>query len=234
VTFLRHPLERLYSEFVHFVNLYGWTSGLEQFVSGQPGWHRCRRISLALADVNLRDFGFIGFMEEFNESLAALSRYVGLELPTVRTNVGNYDSLDRDVVNGRYSAMLVDMMQEDIALYDKLRTERSGKYVALHPNGFADGYVGRVRFNGTQASGWLVNRAREFIPEIAVFHNSNLTTTLKADKYRSRPMERGYSRSGICGFGLSLQSIPSLQSGDTVSFRAKGTDYELLGSPLQI
>jgi hypothetical protein len=234
VTFLRHPVDRVISEFAHAVNLQGWTSGFEEFVASRRGRQCCRIISTLLADVDLESFGFIGFTEEFPESFAALAKYAGGDLPWIESNVGNYGTINQEVVNGdRYRSMLLDLCQEDIALYERLRRERSGRYVALGADAsVAREYIGRVGVADGRATGWLCNRAREFIAWVDVVHEGQVVNSAPADRYRKGVKDAGHSRTGICGFEIDLQSIAGVGLGTKLTFRAHGSDYELVGSPV--
>jgi hypothetical protein len=234
ITFLRHPVDRIYSEFAHFVNLRGWTAGFEEFIGGERGKQRCRRMSMLLSGVDLDRFGFIGFMEEFEESFAALGRYLGGELPWKKVNVGNYRTIDAEVLeNERYRAMLMELSREDIILYEQLRAKRSGTYIAPGPDAsVANAYIGQVRRKGDRAAGWLCNKACEFVAAVEVVCEGEILATIPADRYRQRPKDKGHSRTGVCGFEVDLQAIGAARPGAMLSFRARHSNYELSGSPL--
>ncbi|HEY4113867.1 MAG TPA: sulfotransferase family 2 domain-containing protein [Rhizomicrobium sp.] len=236
VTFLRHPVDRVYSEFAHFVNHRGWTAGFEEFVTTKRGRQRCRRMSMLLSGVDFDTFGFVGFMEEFDESLAALRRYLGVDLPARRVNVGNYGTIDPEVLESeRYRTMLLDLSQEDIALYERLRGQRSGRYVAPGADSsVAAHYIGRVAVADHRATGWLCNKAREFIAAVDIVCEGRTIASIPADRYRMRPRDRGFSRSGICGFEIDLRTLAGLHAGSKLTFRAHGSNYELVGSPVPL
>ncbi len=234
ITFLRNPLDRIYSEYAHFVQLRGWTAGFEEFVTSDRGRQRCRRMSALLSGVDLERFGFIGFMEDFDASVAALSRFIGAELPINRSNVGDYSAISPEM-RERYDSLLRELSEDDIVLYERLRCERGGIYVSRGAEpAIADRYIGQVVVDGSNAAGWLCNKAREFIAEVDICQNGQRVGSVKADRYRKRPKDKGHSRTGVCGFEVDLAPFAAAQPGAQFSFRAHGSDYELFGSPVQL
>lgn len=234
VTFARHPIDRIYSQYAHFVNWQGWTAGFEEFISSDRGRQRCRYMSHLLSGADMDRFGFIGFMEEYDASVAALSRFIGADLPVRRTNVGDYHVIDPEM-RKRFEPMLTEFCEDDLVLYERLRRERGGIYVSEGAGpAIADKYIGQVLLNGSTAEGWLCNKAREFIAEVDIFCDGERIGSAPADRLRKRPKDKGHSRTGVCGFEVDLAALaPALPSAQ-FTFRARGSDYELHGSPLQL
>jgi len=234
VTFLRHPVDRLISEYVHLVTLNGWTEPLETFAARPK---QCRAFAIWLQNVNLDAFGFIGFMEDFDATLPALSEWLGVELPPRRTNAGNYAAMGVDPRNDEnVRALIAGLAADDIALYERLRRERIGNPRARGDGPDIEGqYVGRVRAAAADAVGWIVNKGREFIAEVELSSGGETLAVVAADRYRADLIGKG-SRSGVCGFRVALSEI--VPGGRTarpvpIHFRVKGTGYELLGSPVE-
>ena len=237
LTFLRHPVDRCISEYVHFVNHKGWTGTLEQFARRQGSRNV---LSKFMKHIDIDEFGFIGFSENFEATLPALGNYLGVELPMRRTNVGNYETVapalhDADGIR----KLIAELNTEDIALYDRLRRQRwqnprapgAGPDVEEH-------YIGQVnlRENDMVAAGYLFNARREFIADVEVLSGGQKLAVIPADQYRDGARARG-SRTGVCGFRIPLGSlVPEGRklSSMRLSFRAHGGRYELSGSPLEL
>lgn len=236
VTFLRDPIERVLSEYAHWVNHKDWTASFEEFVI-QPSARNV--ISTFLAGIDLDRFGFIGFMEEFDACVSALSEFVGVKLPMRKLNLGIYGAIDQEILtNNKYRSIVAELNQEDIALYNRLRELRRDSPLAMGSRTAMEaGFRGKVRLKPDgMAIGWLCNDARESIAEVEVLRNGEHAALIKADLYRGHLKTSGHSRSGVCGFQMNLQDLPSSglsrATPEKISFRVAGSDFELKGSPI--
>jgi hypothetical protein len=234
VTFVRHPVDRVISEYVHFVNHKGWTGTLEEFVRKHGRNVQAR----FLKHVDLDEFGFIGFSEDFEATLPALGEYLGVNLPMRRTNVGNYATVAPALREGEKNrAMIAELNAEDMALYERLRRQRRGRPRAPGAGPDAEGlYVGQVNLrDGSTAAGFLFNDKREYIANVEISSGGQTLAVITADQYREGTRARG-SRTGVCGFRVDLNGIlpAGRKSGALrLAFRAQGSDYELHGSPVE-
>ena len=121
VTFVRDPVDRVMSEHNHFVSHQGWTASLDEFASTQ----RFRNVmSKFLSRVNLKRFGFIGIMENFEADISALGRFLGTELPPRRDNTGSYHGLLASPVTPEMRGRIAELNPDDIELYERLKRER--------------------------------------------------------------------------------------------------------------
>jgi Sulfotransferase family len=235
VTFIRDPVDRVLSEYNHFLTHQRWTVPLEEFAAMQ----RFRNVtSKFLTVVDLDRFGFIGIMEEFDASMSALARFVGAELPFRKVNLGDYGAQNAGLLaRSDHRAIVTDLNQEDVALYKRLRETRSANPCSVERQ-FADpnNYRGRVRMNRNGvATGWLCNTMREFIAEVEVLADGRSLGFVKADRYSQDAKDTKFSRSGVCGFRVDVQTLDpaglALSHSAKFTFRARGTDYQLEGSP---
>ncbi|HEX3944776.1 MAG TPA: sulfotransferase family 2 domain-containing protein [Rhizomicrobium sp.] len=121
ITFIRDPIDRVISEHNHFVSYQSWTQPLEEFATTQ----RFRNvISKFLARVNLKRFGFIGIMENFETDIPALGRFLGTELSVRRDNTGSYPHQPASSVAPEVRAQIAALNLDDIDLYERLKRER--------------------------------------------------------------------------------------------------------------
>lgn len=237
VTFVRNPVDRVLSEYNHFVSHYGWNKPVEEFVATPRFRNLMTRV---LEGVDLAAFGFIGITEEYERSMDQLRSFVGIELPMLKVNLGTYKERDGGEIRSRSDlrAMVADLNRDDIDLYERLRGERSGDcraFAGLPPA--ADSYRGRVSLSKQgDIMGWALNKARESICEINVFQNGRLLGSVKADRYRADLKERRISRSGVCRFGVDLQMLRRMGAdlGEALTFKVRDTEFELPGSPLSL
>ena len=201
VTFIRDPVDRVLSEYNHFVTKYGWTGSFEEFLLP-----RRNVISKYLAGIDLERFGFIGMTEEFDASKSALASFVGAPLHFSRGNFGDYGAHPELLTRTDNRSIVADLNQDDIALCKKLRERRLRNPCAVGADAsVAGGYRGRVHLNKRGiATGWLCNTTREFIVEVEVFADGRSLGFIKADRYNAKTKERGESRSGVCGFRANV------------------------------
>lgn len=219
VTFLRDPIDRVISEYNHFVNHHGWTQDFEAFATAPQFRNSMAR---HLAGVELDAFGHVGLTEEFERDLPRLCAFLGTELPLQRRNRGDYSALPLPAGHRR---TIAELNQDDIALYERVRTRPRAP---LPPE--PDGYVGRVALaDGHIAKGYLCNQRREFLAEMEILAGGRVIGCIKADRFNRASRTRGFSRSGLCGFWIDLRDY---EPAAEYRFRARGTEYELPGSPL--
>ncbi|MBV9993338.1 MAG: sulfotransferase family 2 domain-containing protein [Alphaproteobacteria bacterium] len=219
VTFLRDPVDRVVSEYNHFVNHHGWTRGFEAFVTA-PQYRNA--MTRHLAGVDLESFGYIGLMESFESDLPRLCAYLGAELPLQRRNRGDYSELP---LPDGHRETIAALNADDAALYERVRAMPRGPRAPE-----ADGYIGRVALTGGGiAKGYLCHRQREFIVEMEILADGRVAGCVKAERFNRAAKARGLSRSGMCGFWIDLGDYAPAEE---YRFRARGTEYELPGSPL--
>jgi hypothetical protein len=234
VTFVRDPVDRVISEYNHFVSYEGWTRPLEEFAATP----RFRNVmSTFLSGVDLDRFGFIGVTENLDAVLPALGAHLGVDLALAHENAGQYANGLVPTVAQR--AMIAELNLDDVDLYRRLRQARGDAPRAAGADSTVEhGYLGRVTLRQTgELTGWLCNTAREMIAEVDILDEEQQSlASVPADLYHEAPKKRGYSRSGFCGFRFDLRSLASnaRQAGTSRSVRvtAKNSGYELAGSPL--
>lgn len=86
VTFVRDPLQRMLSEFKHFVRHYGYEGSFEEFYS-RPVMQN--RLSKILGSVPFESIGIIGLSERYDESLELINDKFGLSIPVREDNRSN-------------------------------------------------------------------------------------------------------------------------------------------------
>jgi len=230
VTFLRNPVDRMVSAFASWKKQGRWAGTFEEFAC-LPG--AGRRMASFLGGVDLHAFGFIGFLESYDESLQALSEFVGAELPGRNINVGDYSAIGQDEVLAKKAVAAEALIgSPDLRLYEQMRKSRAGRFHALGADAsIAASYAGRVSREEESLTGWLTNTMREFIAEVEIFCGDERLGSAKAERYRGDVKELGHSRSGVCGFHIGLGRLRA-RRGQRVSVRARNSTFELEGSPI--
>jgi hypothetical protein len=136
VTFLRHPVDRVFSQYAHFVNRKGWTDTFEAFLKRRSARNG---ISRMFEDVDAGRMGFIGFSEEFDPCLNALGRFLGEKLRFQKTNVGNYAALPEGFRQiAKHRSMIEELNSADMLLYKSLHALRGNGAYAFRTAGGSD------------------------------------------------------------------------------------------------
>jgi hypothetical protein len=237
VTFIRHPVDRVISEYNHFITHHGWDVPVEEFVS-MPRFRNLMKRSLE--GVDLAAFGFIGITEEFERSMDELRRFVEMALPSLKVNRGKYKQDDGIEIRARddLRARIAELNRDDVDFYERLVRERSRACRAFDGQPPPpDGYRSSVNLTKQAGiGGWVCHAKREFICEVEIFQNDRLLGSVKADRYRVGIKQRLISRSGVCSFALNRQMLLTMGAdlGGTLALKVRGTNYELKGSPVNL
>ncbi len=120
LVFLRDPIQRLVSEFLHFRRYHGYTKGIEVF--GHDSTFINRQMG-CLEGVSLAEVGFLGITEQYDVSLDMANRQFGWNLPcfvlnTARPSIGVDYTLEGDQVQE-----LLDLNRRDIDFYQQAVAE---------------------------------------------------------------------------------------------------------------
>jgi hypothetical protein len=230
-------VDRVLSEYNHFITHHGWNTPVEEFVA----MARFRNMmSRNLEGVDLDAFGFIGITEDFDRSIGELRSFTGLQLPSLNVNRGKYQQDDGAEIRSRSDlrAMIADLNRDDLDLYERLVKVRSRSCKAFDgmpaPH---DGYRGSVSVTKEGViTGWVCHTTREFTCDVEIRQNERLLGHVKADRYRHDTRQKGKSRSGVCAFGLGRKPLSAMgvDGQGTLTFKVRGADYELQGSPLKL
>ncbi len=120
-TFIRDPIQRMISEYKHFVRHNGYQGSIQQFAET----YQNRQMDL-LSGIQLSDLGFWGITERYQESLALFYQQFGLQLPYIATNNAREDltenySVDRDILEviEKYSQRDIELYQAALREFDR-------------------------------------------------------------------------------------------------------------------
>lgn len=114
--FLRDPVQRVISEFQHFVRLYDYKGTVEEFCVNDA--HRNKQSS-HLESINLGELDFIGITEEYAESIELFNRKTGFDFRCVAANMARNTPISRHEVDDVTKALIEENNQLDRELYDE-------------------------------------------------------------------------------------------------------------------
>jgi Sulfotransferase family len=122
-TFVRHPVQRLISEYNHFVRHHAYKKSLEEFCY-EP-FARNRQSQL-LYGLEPNDFFFIGITELYEESIAKFNRLTGLNIPCLQENVFRAQLTKQYQIDNRLLEIITENNLDDFKLYEHVRAGSFG------------------------------------------------------------------------------------------------------------
>lgn len=196
VTFVRDPVQRMVSEYQHFVRHHGYEGDLPSFYR-KP--HFVNRQSKILQNVPLEAMGLVGLNEAYEDSLAMFNQRYGLNVQSVDMNMGRPDKATSYELPKEQLEELTALNEQDIRLYRKavhLFEQRK----ALFDNG--KGYVhGAVQqMSEKSISGWAWHAQSDMPVALSILVDGKQVATVESKDLRPAFLRLGLPRSGYVGF----------------------------------
>ena len=221
-TFVRDPIERLYSEFTHAKTRNGFDNSFSKFI--ERAFRRDLQ-SKWFGEVPIPAFGQIGLTETYLESLSKINRHFEVSLPELTLNT-------REDTNRTTSDISTELLDEaralnaaDISFYkdvvDWLKIEeRYGRHVE-------PAFVrGEVNFpQNCTIAGWASREGSDEPVVVELRKNGEKVDERSATKLRPRLRSFKMPREGHLGFRFK---VPNLDTEDRYEVVVKQTDQPLL------
>lgn len=227
VTFLRDPLQRMASEYSHFVRHYAYKGDFRDFYS-RPVMHN--RQSKILHGVSSEAIGMIGITERYAESLELLNAHYGIDIPHREDNQGKARLDAAHELSEEDISELTRLNARDIALYEhsiRLFDTR----MALFRDSLPYAHAHLVEANAQRIAGWAWWACGDDSPvEVEVWVNDQLRDKVAATELRPGLCRFMVPRGGYIGFHLPLK----LESGDRVQCRVAKTGQPFPPRPIQV
>ena len=231
VTFFRNPVDRVISEFVHFVNHHQYQGSLSEFYRSKQFQNRQAR---ALSGAQPTDLDYFGITENYEASLTGFNQRYGTNFPMAVLNQGQYEGGIQDLAKPEELKEIreINHLDEDVYRYalthfeSQLNKPRS----LLSPVERYCGSLGGVK--DEKIFGWTLDRESEKPAEICVTVNGEERYTQVADLFREDIRRKGIHVSGNCGFEIPLVSLGQVVPGDRISVVSADRKFELGNSPL--
>ncbi|OWV29266.1 sulfotransferase family 2 domain-containing protein [Halomonas campaniensis] len=224
VTFLREPLQRIASEYAHFVRNMDYQGSFKEFYSGRGMRNRQRR---ALYGVNLESIGFIGLTERYSESLEMLNDRFATRIPEREDNQGKSRLEDEYEFDEEDLVELRKLNRRDIELYQYALALFDSRYAMFKSNQpWAHACLVEATTEGGSGWAWWADE-RDAPLEVELWVNGELTSTARAVKFRQELCSVLPPRGGYVGFHLPLKLSPL----DKVQCRVAATGQWFPPSP---
>ncbi|WP_417863527.1 hypothetical protein [Vreelandella venusta] len=216
ITFLREPLQRIASEYGHFVRNMDYKGSFKEFYSSPAMINRQRR---GLNGVNPEAVGFLGLTERYTESLEILNDSFATDIAERKDNLGNRIPLAEHKLDQDDIDELTRLNKRDIMLYKHACALFDARYAMFKLNQ-PWAHARLVEANTKRISGWAwwANGSDEPV-DIELWVKGEHTTTLRAVEMRKELCRLLPPRGGYVGFHLPVKLLP----GDTVQCRVAAT-----------
>ncbi|MCL7945134.1 sulfotransferase family 2 domain-containing protein [Marinobacter sp. ATCH36] len=200
VTFLRDPIQRVMSEYNHFVRNYNYEGDFPSFYR-KPGF--INRLSKLLHHVPLESIGMLGLTEDYQVSLDILNDTYSSKIEYSVMNMGRQDREQNYQIPQEQLDELHGLNQQDIELYGRgVRIFNQRKQLFDDKLPFVHGTIQSVNKKSVQGWAWFADKR---IPvEIDVFLNEKKCATVKATDLRPGLLQLGPPRKGYVGFHLNF------------------------------
>lgn len=222
IAFVRHPVQRVLSEYNHFKNNYGYKGDLYQFSNQEINRNKQSKY---LKKLPWPALGLLGVTEKYEQSLCVFEDIFDLKLTNIRTNLGDYRQSETDNIDGELEQHIITRNQKDLALYQFAVQQIEVRQKLQSGKKYVHGELQRM--NGKNVTGWAFSREGSEAAEIELLVNNRLVDRTKAKLFRPHLMTLGFPRDGYVGFSFNGLN---LKPGDTVDCRVVETQQTLSGS----
>jgi len=196
LTFLRDPVQRVVSEYYHFVRHNNYQGDLPSFYR-KPQF--INRQSKMLHSVPIESLGFVGLTERYEQGLAILNQAYGTNIQSVSMNMGRKDKTAEYELPEEQLSEIRSLNEDDLQLYDhakRLFLEREALFKQGKP------YVhGAIQQQSNKSiSGWAWWQGNDDSVELAIEVDGETVATVYAKDLRPGLLRLGLPRRGYVGF----------------------------------
>ena len=224
ITFVREPLARVFSQYLHFKRHQGFEGSFRDFFSVPT---RQNAQAHMLRGISPRALGFVGITEQYRQSLRMINRHYGWRLRHKRANRSGFFEPGPDSVSQADRALFHELNSDDFLLYREacwLFDIRRRLAAQGHP--FAHAAMELV--DGKQVRGWAWwAEPAEEPPRIEICVNETLVKTVAADRELKGWVKAGAPSQGRVGFVAGIDARP----GDRITCRIAQTSQPLIPEP---
>ena len=227
ITFVRHPVDRVISEFYHFKRHYSYKGELASFVQ-QPAFIN-RQLNM-LQGIEPEMLGFIGISERYEESLALFNKLYNVNFPNLSLNLSSDKLSPRYQVEEDVLSIIIKNNQKEIDFYNKccqLFDQRQRLIELKLP--FVHGRI--ANYHNGNIMGWAFNSENDQPVALSILVNDKMVATATAHELRPAFRQFSVPRESYIGFSAK---VGELHQNDTVKVLVTATGQELANSPFTV
>ncbi|MFA0813011.1 sulfotransferase family 2 domain-containing protein [Microbulbifer epialgicus] len=203
ITFLRDPIQRIVSEYNHIVRNTGNEVSFESFYRNPEYINRQLRL---VGRRTWTEFGFIGFVDAYQESLSLLNRKFNIEIPYLHKNIAKSERVEPQLLSAEQLLELRSLNAEELDFYDRARIQFNWRIrLANADQSFVCGCV--TKFEAGRLKGWAVSEDVDEAVLVQLRVGKRVVAECKANEYRPYCKARGLGRGGFVGFSLEVCDV---------------------------
>jgi len=219
ITFVRKPVERVISEYKHFVRIHGYKGSLLEFARSAEKINMHQRF---LKNLPWQAIGFIGVMDRYKASVQLLNHFFAFNLPILQRNVAPQSQAENLKVTREDLQEISKLNQADIELYKKINDYLDTRIdCKKNKLPFIAGEFDLVR-NGLR--GWAFQHFSDQAVELEFFENKVKIGETLATQFNTVMRNLKSPRDGFVGFQFNPgESVDTAQ----ITCRVKSTGQEI-------
>lgn len=222
VTFLRDPIQRLISEYFHFVRYYGYKKSFKDFY--RTGQFVNRQVKM-LSSVPLESIGFIGLTECYDLSINQINHKYSTDFKVSQLNTGRYDMGEKYSVSDDDILEIKELNKDDLMLYSKV-VEIFNERSKLFKKGLSYVHGTIQQCSSKSITGWAWWSDSESSVDVKIFVNDKFIATVSSVKLKPGLLRLSPPRLGYVGFHYDFSE--TLNANDVVRCEVVGTG-QLIG-----
>lgn len=222
VTFLRDPVQRVVSEYYHFVRNNDYKEDLPSFYRKPQFINRQSKI---MHGIPLAAVGLLGLTEEYESSLAMLNALYGTNIEPAAMNIGRKDKAQRYDLPQEQLDEIKALNENDIRLYSRATDIFHQRYqLFLQNKPFVHGMI--QQFSVKSLSGLAWGQEGDAAIAVDIMIDDNKVATVESKDLRPGMLRLTPPRQGYIGFHHNF--VKPLAKGTIVQAVVAGTG-QLLG-----
>ncbi|WNZ57242.1 sulfotransferase family 2 domain-containing protein [Microbulbifer sp. MKSA007] len=193
VTFLRDPVDRIISEYNHKIWKQNYKGSFEDFYRSRENINRQLRL---VGQEDWSQFGFIGFVDSYEDSLFLLNQKFDIKLPVLRQNVAVNEAVHSRKLTSEQISELHELNAKEYEFYTLARNQFDWRlHLALDQACFTLGAVTALE-NG-YLKGWAISEGEAEATLLNARLNGKVVAETRASEYSPIYKARGLGRGGL-------------------------------------
>ncbi|MBN1007307.1 sulfotransferase family 2 domain-containing protein [Amphritea pacifica] len=217
VVFMRDPIQRVLSEYNHFVRNFGYEDDFKSFYTKPPFINRLKRM---LSGVPIQAIGFVGLTENYSDSLNQINARYATKIPNLELNKGRSQTSNPYEFDPEDLQVLENLNQEDIELYRQC-VELFDQRAVLWQSGKPYVHATLQQVSHKSLSGWAWWDISDESVVVEVLVEDRVLGEAEAKDLRPGILRLGLPRLGYVGF--HFQYPDELPTGTKLTCRVKET-----------
>jgi hypothetical protein len=129
VTFFRSPVERIMSDYNHFVRHYDYSHSIEEFCQEESQKNKQTKY---ISGISLKEFGFFGITEQYSKSIHVFNHLFGFGVNNIKSNMLRNDVHDLYEINQSVKNIIIENNKQDMELYAAAINMFNDLYKSIH------------------------------------------------------------------------------------------------------